>query len=104
MSLNELQTAAALAEQVYRRAAKDQQLTDADIQVSGVTGLRAANIYEDGNSAFYYDDATGFTGRVVVNNKDDTVYVVFRGTDMAGSLKDLAAAKVGFERSSSIDL
>ncbi|WP_316179578.1 calcium-binding protein [Bradyrhizobium sp. SZCCHNRI1009] len=104
MSLNELQTAAALAEQVYRRAAGDQQLSDADIQVSGVTGLRAANIYEDGNSAFYYDDTTGFAGRVVVNNTDDTVYVVFRGTDMAGSLKDLAVAKAGFERSSSIDL
>jgi hypothetical protein len=46
MSLSELQTAAALAEQVYRRADVDQQLTDGDIAVSGVSGLAAANLVE----------------------------------------------------------
>jgi hypothetical protein len=49
MSLNELQTAAALAEQVYRRADKDQQLADSGtggIGVSGISGLSTANVVE----------------------------------------------------------
>ncbi len=37
MSLNELQTAAALAEQVYRRAAADQQFADENIGITAVS-------------------------------------------------------------------
>jgi hypothetical protein len=43
MSLTELETAAALAEQVYRRADQDQQLTDLQIGVSQRASSRERN-------------------------------------------------------------
>jgi hypothetical protein len=79
--------AAALAEMVYRRDPRDQapelggggiEGVDLDIPVepSGLTLV-------DG---YYYDDDTGFVARVVVNDKTDTVFVVFRGTDLGDAL------------------
>jgi hypothetical protein len=98
---NDLYIAAALAEQSYRRAAADQQIQDGDIGASGVS-LSPIGLQQDGTSAFYYNNATGFVGRVVIAN--GKVFVAFRGTDMAGGISDLLAAKVGFERTSAIDV
>lgn len=94
MVLTELQTAAALADQAYRRANTDQQISDIDIGVSGMSTLNIANLAQDGTSAFYYNGATGFVGHVVQTS--DTIYVVFRGSDMAGGLASLAGAQVGY--------
>jgi len=111
MSLTELETAAALAEEGYRRDPKDQQLADQGVNgangigVGGVqlspTVLSGTNL-KSGGDAFYYDDTTGFAGRVVTSG--NTVFVVFRGTDMAGGLDDLLDAELGWGASDKVDL
>src|SRR6266849_4912931 len=86
--LTDLQEAAALAEMVYRRNPADQAIdivgtggkipgTDLDLTANPPQGLTPA-----GGSGYYYDNATGFVGRVVETESAD--YVIFRGTDMAG--------------------
>jgi hypothetical protein len=79
-TLTDTQIAAALSEQIYRRSDADQDLKDQDIGITrfitfgtAPTGLTAE---DDG---YYYNDATGFVGRVVEAN--DKIFVVFRGTD-----------------------
>jgi hypothetical protein len=83
-SLSDLQVAAALAEEIYRRSPNDQALDIADIGAQKVdlsknppSGLKLQD------DVYYYDDATGFVGRVV--DGDGTIYVVFRGTDFFGN-------------------
>lgn len=100
---NDLHIAAALAEQSYRRADADQQIQNEDIGASNVS-LTApmGGVQRDDITGFYYNNATGFVGRVVIAN--GKVFVAFRGTDMAGGISDLIAAKVGFERTSAIDV
>ncbi len=71
--------AAALAEQVYRRASQDQALTDGEIGAVAETDLAPAGLKQSDD--YFYNDSTGFVGRVV--DVGGTVYVVFRGTDMS---------------------
>jgi hypothetical protein len=86
-SLTQAQVAAALAEMSYRRAPQDQALDLSDI----LPGATDANLSENppqglttpDSSGYYYDDNTGFVGRVVETS--DTVYVVFRGTDLGAT-------------------
>ena len=68
--MSDIQIAAALAEQVYRHAAGDQAIGDVQIGVTGVSGLSATGVSltEDETSAYYYDNVTGFVGRVVEAN------------------------------------
>ena len=90
-SLDPLKTSAALAEQVYRRAKEDQQLTDGDIGVrvvDGVFGNLQGPVLTTQGDGWYYNNATGFVGRVVSDGT--TTYVVLRGTDMSGSLGETA--------------
>jgi hypothetical protein len=86
---DETKYTAALAEQIYRRAAADQALevggiglpgTDVDLGPSPPTGLTTVAPGAPDDGTYYYDDKTGFVGRVVQNA--GTVYVVFRGTDL----------------------
>jgi hypothetical protein len=89
-SLDTLQEAAALAEQIYRRNPADQAL---DIVSAGgsipgsdlVLGPAPQGLTNVDN--YYYDDSRGFVGRVV--QTADTVYVVFRGTDLGATLDPL---------------
>jgi hypothetical protein len=87
--LTEVQIAAALAEQVYRRNVKNFQvkLSDLgrDVEALRVTAVEAARqgntlTYSDG---FYYNINTGFVAEFV--RVDGTYYIVFRGTDSAES-------------------
>jgi len=48
------------------------------------------------SGGYYYNDTTGFVGRVVEAN--GKIFVVFRGTDLAGSLSDIVSAKLGFQK------
>jgi len=80
-TLSSLQVAAALAEMVYRRAEQDQALQLSDID-QNAQDLPMGDLASQGLTKvdnYYYDDNTGFVGRVVTVG--DTVYVVFRGTD-----------------------
>src|SRR5262249_40512688 len=80
--LTQAQIAAALCENVYRRSDNDQplSLTDINAEASDVNLSDASpqGLTTDG-SGYWYDNSTGFVGRVVDVN--GTVYVVFRGTD-----------------------
>ena len=85
-----LQMAAALCEEIYRRATEDQQLTDNNLQVKAVdvsANLQGTGLVPTGDG-WYYDNSTGFVGRVVSDG--NTTYVVIRGTDFSGGFPDLA--------------
>src|SRR5262245_19021984 len=97
MALTDLQVAAALAEMSYRRAERDQQLHVEDVNGSHV-GVSVSGLTL--NDGFYYNDATGFVGNIVRAN--GKIFVVYRGTDMAGSLSESAAAQVGYKDSPGI--
>jgi hypothetical protein len=89
-NLTLLQMGAALCEQVYRRDDKDQQISDNDLNVQAVdvlSNLQGSGVVATGGG-WYYDNSTGFVGRVVSDGT--TTYVVFRGTDMSGGFSDLA--------------
>ena len=91
-NLTPLQIATALSEDSYRRSDSDQAITLADLSQNATdVALRTTpqGLTTDG-SGYWYDDSTGFVGRVVSVN--GTIYVVFRGTDIgtAGSLSDTA--------------
>lgn len=109
-NLSELQIAAALADEIYRRDVPDMRIVvgrDLDMKVvafndpngdpdnplplATISTRRGDTITFADN--YYYGMDTGFVGRVV--EKGDTIYVVYRGTDMAGGLGDLAASAVG---------
>ena len=80
MALTPLQVASALAEISYRRAEEDQAL---DISSVGGSDFSVGDLSAQGlilNGGYYYDDSTGFVGRVV--NVGGTIYVVCRGTDL----------------------
>jgi hypothetical protein len=101
--LSDLQMAAALAESMYRRDARDQSLSESPDAFDGVAGsaIRIATQQmidawqatsgsppgsfpvEDG---FYYNAATGFVGQIVEAN--DRVFVVYRGSDLSGPFVD----------------
>ncbi len=92
-TLTDLQVAAALSEQAYRRSNLDQQLTDEDIGVSDdVAGdLQGSPIVKvDG---YYYNYATGFVGRILEAN--GKIFVVYRGTDVSGGPLAVADAIAG---------
>ena len=92
-TLEPLQLAVVLADEIYRRAEQDFA-----IRITEDLDLTAVNLRKDfiqtsyGNviekrDDYYYGIDTGFVGRVV--EKDNTIYVVYRGTDMAGGFADL---------------
>jgi len=91
---NDLHIAAALAEQSYRRADADQQIQNEDIGASNVS-LTApmGGVQRDDITGFYYNNATGFVGRVVIAN--GKVFVAFRGTDMAGAFRTSSPPRSG---------
>lgn len=91
-NLSGIELAAALAEEIYRRADGDNPIdieldlnvTSVDLaEVSGLTRNEDATLE---NKEYYYYSEKGFVGRVV--EKDGVVYVVFRGTDEASSFID----------------
>ena len=78
---------------------------DDDIGVTGVNlgSEPALNLVQDRTTAFYYNYATGFVGRIVQSTgEDNTIYVTFRGTDMAGSLSQFISAYHGYTPSTGI--
>ena len=88
MSLSDLQLAAALCEQVYRRADNDQQLDSSEdgnggfgIELATVSLTRPSWMTQDG--VFYYNNATGFVAEVV--KAGEKIFVVFRGSDLSSS-------------------
>jgi hypothetical protein len=91
-TLEDLEVAAALAEEIYRRNAKDQPIQLGDIANSKDDSdvVRPPSLTKD-PSGFYYDDATGFVGQVVDAN--GKIFVVFRGTDL-GSLTDFDSGDI----------
>ncbi len=99
---NSLHVAAALADEIYRRDTLDfgiRVLSDevADIAATAITlghltTRDGAMVTQVGD--YYYGMDTGFVGRVV--EKDNVIYVVYRGTDLAGGLADIAAANLGY--------
>ena len=115
-ALTDVQMAAALSEQVYRRANIDQQLLNNDIgeqillipqAVNAAVRWPTAAGYAVTDQQFYYDDNTGFVGQIVRAN--GKIFVVYRGTDMAGGLFDFVGAfvqdkiGVGWQSSTAID-
>ena len=101
-ALSDLQVASALAEMVYRRDPQDQAIDLPNIaDASDLPGVVVSPpLKRVGN--FFYDDATGFVGRVVQANGQ--VYVVFRGTDAAVlSLSTMIAAVAHLNDPSVID-
>jgi hypothetical protein len=97
--LTDVQMAAALCEQVYRRADADQQLkynegfgnnipTNATIGQSVLASLEAKGFTY--NNGFYYNNSTGFVGQIVEANAK--IFVVFRGSDLSGGVGDAADA------------
>jgi hypothetical protein len=88
-ALTQLQLAAALAEQIYRRNANDlpiQPGDDLNVQGVAVGNLNGFATSETSDGLTYYYTARGFVGQVVTDG--DTLYVVFRGTDAASSFLD----------------
>ncbi|MCC6780860.1 MAG: hypothetical protein IT537_30160 [Hyphomicrobiales bacterium] len=100
--LPEIQLAAALAEEVYRRNLKDIPIKLADLGVTPrdfdqLTGFQRVDGSDSGGGVYYYTNR-GFVGEVVV--KAGIFYVVFRGTDssegfIAGAAKALAPCRLG---------
>jgi hypothetical protein len=89
--LTDLQIAAALSEQAYRRAEQDQPLTDENIGVDNSDlGVLTRFVADEG---FYYNFASGFVGRVVETATQ--VFVVFGGSDASGGAWDIANAAIG---------
>lgn len=93
-ALTDLQMAAALCEQVYRRSDLDQQLGVLPQQAppgalpEGFGGsdiiAHSSNINGfDNENGFYYNDDTGFVGRIIEAN--GKVFLVLRGSDLSGS-------------------
>ncbi len=82
----DLQIAAALAENVYRRDNGDQQIQFADIDVDPVTNLPVAGLTPQ--AGYYYNNTTGFVGSVTT--KGNTAFITFRGTDWSGDQWDIA--------------
>lgn len=84
MSLTQLQLAAALAEQVYNRSADDNPINlFPDLGVRQVTDLPQPSGLTPNDGLFY--SPRGFVGEVVTDG--DTIYVVFRGTDLSVSFQ-----------------
>jgi hypothetical protein len=87
-ALTQLELTAALAEEIYRRSASDIpiKITDLGVQDAKIGPLSgfAANQSPDG--AIFYYTVRGFVGQVV--QQGNTLYVVFRGTDSAGTFTD----------------
>jgi hypothetical protein len=95
--LSELELAAALAEEIYRRDAKDIPIKVSELGVEQVN-LPVSGFAKDTTAdATYYYTARGFVGEIVEN--DNAVYVVFRGTDSSedfseGAIKAVKAALI----------
>ena len=65
MTLTDVQVAAALSEQVYRRDDFDQQLQLASIGATDKSDAVGEVIGFDLVDGYYYNDSTGFVGHVV---------------------------------------
>ncbi len=89
-TLTDLQIAAALSEQAYRRSDLDQQLNNNDIGVADAV-QSVSGMVEDGG--YFYNYATGFVGRIVEAN--GKIFVVYRGTDVSGGPLAIADAIAG---------
>lgn len=92
-NLSGIELAAALAEEIYRRADGDNPIdvvgdlgaTPIDMRpfLEDASGLHFNSNATPENQDYYFYSSKGFVGRVV--EKDGVVYVVFRGTDEASS-------------------
>ena len=95
-TLSQIQLEAALAEQIYHRDTKDGPIGLDQLGVKPVDlgatigGLVASGNANDLVSGMSYYSPRGFVGEAVIQG--DTVYVVFRGTDLSGSFPDGLAA------------
>jgi Lipase (class 3) len=92
MTLTDLQMAAALCEQVYRRADNDQQLDSAEPPSSNGFGSPISNaafvlpVGFTADNGYYYNNTTGFVAQVISTN--GKIFVVYRGSDLSGSFGD----------------
>src|SRR6266702_973801 len=83
-ALTQLQLAAALAEEIYRRNASDNPIKLSDLGAQAVDVVTPAGFSTDSSvDGLTYYTSRGFVGQVVL--KGDTLYVVFRGSDSATS-------------------
>jgi hypothetical protein len=99
--LSEAKIAAALSEQVYRRAKEDMAISDSDFADGfGITinateyarmDTKQTGLVAD-KDGYYYNYSTGFCARVV--EIGDTIYIVYRGSD-ASSADFKAAVATG---------
>jgi hypothetical protein len=84
-TLDDLEVAAALAEEIYRRNSQDQPIALGDVATNSKNDPNVvAPTSLTPKDGFYYDDATGFVGQVVDAN--GKIFVVLRGTDFEGGL------------------
>jgi hypothetical protein len=81
MALTDVELAAALCEQVYRRDSLDQQLefSEGFAETLVARENRISGFTQD--AGFYYNNATGFVGRIV--ETDGKIFIVFRGSDLS---------------------
>jgi trimeric autotransporter adhesin len=90
MALTDLQMAAALCEQVYRRDNLDQQLDSTEASAGGFgTVLNIQNTQIAGftlDNGFYYNNVSGFVAQIVQAN--GKIFVVFRGSDLSSGFGD----------------
>jgi hypothetical protein len=99
--LSGIQLAAALAEEVYRRNPNDLPITLANLTGTSAVPLDpppGLSVAAGADGSIYYYSSRGFVGQVVL--KDNTLYVVFRGTDASSSFLDgfSKAAASGFDQ------
>ena len=96
-ALTNTQIAAALCEEVYRRADEDQQIkynegfgnivpVNTELDQTIISGLQAKGFTLD--NGFYYNNTTGFVGQII--QAGGKTYVVFRSSDLSGSWLDTA--------------
>jgi Ca2+-binding RTX toxin-like protein len=82
--LSGIQLAAALAEQIYHRNTTDDPITLGQLGLGTVDLGKVSGLTSDDSvDGTTYYSPRGFVGEVVETS--DTVYVVFRGTDISGS-------------------
>ena len=100
--INQLRLMAALAEQIYHRDEDDFPITLTDLGVSSaadiVTPAGLTPFTGDDHSTAYYSPR-GFVGEVV--SSGDTLYVVFRGTDLSTSFSVALSQAVGASQTAS---
>lgn len=94
MALTDLQMAAALCEQVYRRSNFEQQLGNttgvtegfdgSSVSVNPLVGVSGTPFTLD--NGFYYNNSTGFVAQIVQAN--GKIFLVLRGSDLSSDFYD----------------